>query len=147
MSCSAGPMMGGRKKRGGDEEEPSNVKNVKTPGESYPGQNDPNVNPPSTVSNIKPMVPEGAGRRRRTMRRLRGPGIGKLRTGALHGYMPTKSKTARRTILRKVVRRSSPLTTFRRLQALSTYTKRTAPSKSRTAKADRNWVKKTFMKK
>jgi hypothetical protein len=139
-------MMGGRKKRGGDEIEPSNVKNVKTPGESYPGENQPNVKPPSEVQT----VPEGAGRRRRTMRRSRvkhTPGIGELEAGKLMGYATNEPKTKRRRILRKVVKKAGPLTTFRRLQAISTYMKRTVPYKSKTARSDRNWVKKTFMKK
>jgi hypothetical protein len=74
-----------------------------------------------------------------------GPGIGKLKPGGLMGYSPSMSKTARHTKLRKVVKRKGALSTFRKLNALSTYTKRTAKSKSKTAKADRNWVKKTYM--
>jgi hypothetical protein len=75
-----------------------------------------------------------------------GPGIGELKPGGLMGYSPSMSKTARHTKLRKAVKSKGALSTFRRLNALSTYTKRTAKSKSRTAKADRNWVKKTYMK-
>lgn len=74
-----------------------------------------------------------------------GPGIGELKPGGLMGYSPSLSKTARRTKLRKVVKSKGPLSTFRKLNALSTYTKRTAKSKSKTAKVDRNWVKKTYM--
>jgi hypothetical protein len=74
-----------------------------------------------------------------------GPGIGELKPGGLMGYSPSQSKTARHTKLRKVVKRKGALSTFRKLNALATYTKRTAKSKSRTAKADRNWVKKTYM--
>jgi hypothetical protein len=74
-----------------------------------------------------------------------GPGIGELKPGGLMGYSPSQSKTARHTKLRKAVRSKGALSTFRKLNALSTYTKRTAKSKSRTAKADRNWVKKTYM--
>jgi len=76
---------------------------------------------------------------------LHGPGIGELKPGGLMGYSPSMSKTARRTKLRKVVKSKGALTTFRKLNALSTYTKRTAKGKSKTAKADRNWVKKTYM--
>lgn len=76
---------------------------------------------------------------------LHGPGIGELKPGGLVGYTPTASKTARRSSLRKSVKRSGLLSTFRKLNALSTYTKRTAKSKSKIAKTDRNWVKKTFM--
>lgn len=74
-----------------------------------------------------------------------GPGIGELKPGGLLGYSTTQSKTARHTKLRKAVKRKGALSTFRKLNALATYTKRTAKSKSRTAKADRNWVKKTYM--
>lgn len=74
-----------------------------------------------------------------------GPGIGELKPGGLMGYSPSLSKTARHTKLRKVVKSKGALSTFRKLNALSTYTKRTAKSKSKTAKADRNWVKKTYM--
>lgn len=74
-----------------------------------------------------------------------GPGIGELKPGGLMGYSPSQSKTARHTKLRKVVKRKGALSTFRKLNALATYTKRTAKSKSRTAKTDRNWVKKTYM--
>ncbi len=74
-----------------------------------------------------------------------GPGIGELKPGGLMGYSPSQSKTARHTKLRKVVKSKGALSTFRKLNALATYTKRTAKSKSRTAKADRNWVKKTYM--
>jgi len=77
---------------------------------------------------------------------LHGPGIGELKPGGLMGYSPSMSKTARHTKLRKVVKSKGALSTFRKLNALATYTKRTAKSKSRTAKADRNWVKKTYMK-
>jgi hypothetical protein len=75
-----------------------------------------------------------------------GPGIGKLEEGTMMGYTPSKSKTSRHTAIRKAVKRHGALSTFRKLNALSTYTKRTAKGKSKTAKADRNWVKKTFMK-
>ena len=75
-----------------------------------------------------------------------GPGIGELKPGGLMGYTPSMSKTARHTKLRKVVKSKGALSTFRKLNALATYTKRTAKGKSKTAKADRNWVKKTYMK-
>ena len=76
---------------------------------------------------------------------LHGPGIGELKPGGLMGYSPSLSKTARHTKLRKVVKSKGALSTFRKLNALATYTKRTAKGKSKTAKADRNWVKKTYM--
>jgi hypothetical protein len=76
---------------------------------------------------------------------LHGPGIGKLKPKGLMGYSTTLSKTARHGKLRKAVKSTGALSTFRKLNALATYTKRTAKSKSKTAKADRNWVKKTYM--
>lgn len=76
---------------------------------------------------------------------LHGPGIGELKPGGLMGYSPSMSKTARHKKLSKVVKSKGALSTFRKLNALSTYTKRTAKGKSKTAKADRNWVKKTYM--
>lgn len=74
-----------------------------------------------------------------------GPGIGKLEEGTMMGYSPASSKTSRHKAIRKAVKRHGALSTFRKLNALATYTKRTAKSKSKTAKTDRNWVKKTFM--
>lgn len=163
MSTCGGPITGsGRKKRGGDELAPGDIQQAPRDKNTAPGDIQ---NAPGSGGRRRTIMRKGyvAKRRGKTVRvsarrirdigakgkwtSLHGPGIGELKTGALKGYTPTKSKTARHTILRKVVKRSGPLKTFRRLQALSTYTKRTAPSKSRTAKADRKWVKKTFMKK
>lgn len=76
-----------------------------------------------------------------------GPGIGELESGKLHGYATNKTKRTRRVILKKDVKRDGALKTMKRLNAISVYMKRTAPSKSKTAKIDRNWVKKTFLKK
>ena len=77
-----------------------------------------------------------------------GPGIGKLKPGSLSrfGYSSASKPESRHKSLRKAVRTYGPLSTFRKLQAVSIYTKRTSKGKSRTYKADRNWVKKTFMK-
>jgi len=78
-----------------------------------------------------------------------GVGIGELKEGDLskRGYSVTKGKTARHSALRKTVKALGALSTFRKLNAVATYTKRTSKGKSRTFKADRNWVRKTFMKK
>ena len=76
-----------------------------------------------------------------------GDGIGELNKGELEGYHASEGKTMRRRILRKVVKKVGPLSTFRKLNAIATLTKRTAKGKSKTFKTDRNWVKKTFMKK
>jgi hypothetical protein len=82
----------------------------------------------------------------RTNRRRR-PGIGKLKEGKLVrlGYSAVKGKTARHKALKKAVKRYGALSTFRKLNAASTYTKRTSKGRSRTFKTDRNWVKKSFM--
>ena len=78
---------------------------------------------------------------------LHGPGIGSLKEGKLVrlGYSAEKGKTARHRALKKAVRSYGPLSTFRKLQAVSTLTKRTSKGKSKTYKADRNWVQKMFM--
>ena len=77
----------------------------------------------------------------------RNPGIGPLRKGELTslGYSVKKSKTARHRALVNAVHAYGPLSTFRKLNAISVLTKRTSKGKSKTFKADRNWVKKTFM--
>jgi len=76
-----------------------------------------------------------------------GPGIGPLKEGKLvHlGYSATRKITSRHRALKKAVKRYGALSTFRKLNAASTYTKRTSKGRSRTFKADRNWVKKSFM--
>lgn len=74
-----------------------------------------------------------------------GPGIGELEAGKLHGYATSEPTEERRKILKKDVKRDGPLKTMRRLNAIAVYMKRTVPYKSKTAKADRNWVKKTYM--
>lgn len=79
---------------------------------------------------------------------IHGPGIGEMKEGLLTsvGYSTKKNKTLRRKAIRKAVRKYGPLSTFRKLNAISTLTKRTSKGKSQTFKNDRNWVKKTFMK-
>lgn len=76
-----------------------------------------------------------------------GPGIGELESGKLHGYATSEPTATRRNILKKDVKKDGALKTMRRLNAIATYMKRTVPYKSKTAKADSNWVKKTYMKK
>ena len=89
---------------------------------------------------------ETCGGRRYTTKYLRAHGIGELKKCELHGYRAKNSKTSRRKSLRKTVRSVGALSTFRKLNALAVYTKNSAPTKSKTIKTDRNWVKKTFMK-
>lgn len=157
MSCSAGPMMGG-KKRGGDEEEPEvedteSVSSSESDEETMGGRRRRTIMRKGYVAHRRGKTIRVPGRRVRDMgakgkwRVKHGPGIGELEAGKLMGYATDEPKTQRRRILRKVVKKSGPLKTFRRLQAISTYMKRVVPYKSKTARADRNWVKKTFMKK
>lgn len=77
-----------------------------------------------------------------------GEGIGKLKPGGLSkfGYSVRKRSEARHRSLRRSVHSTGALKTFRKLNAVATYTKRTDKDASRKYIADRNWVKKTFMK-
>jgi hypothetical protein len=92
----------------------------------------------------------GSGRRRTrsAWQRKHGEGIGELHHGDLssRGYSVSRSKTARRSALRRVVKAEGPLKAFRQLNAVAVYTKNSSPTKSRTFRADRNWVRKTYMK-
>ena len=88
------------------------------------------------------------GVRKKTQRhKFHGPGIGHLKKGSLGkvGYSGTKSKTVRHFALKKAVKKFGPLSTFRKLQAVGTFTKRTSKDKSKRFMADRDWVKKTYM--
>jgi hypothetical protein len=86
------------------------------------------------------------GGRRYTKRYLKKHGIGKLKKGQLMGYHAAEKPRTRHGHLRKTVKKYGPLSTFRKLNALAVYTKNSSPTKSKTIKADRNWIKKTFMK-
>jgi hypothetical protein len=61
------------------------------------------------------------------------------------GYTTHMNATTRHKTLRKVIKKVGPLSTFRKLNAVSVLTKNTAPKSSRKMKADRKWVKKNFM--
>lgn len=80
-------------------------------------------------------------------RRTRKNVIGPLKEGSLSklGYHIDRSKTARHKSLRKAVKKYGSLSTFRKLQAVGTLTKRTKKSNSRKFLTDRNWVRKTYM--
>ena len=71
-----------------------------------------------------------------------GVGIGKLKIGELSrvGYSPRKTVRSRHTAVNKASRRYGALSTYRKLNALATYTKRTSPVLSKKVKADRNYV-------
>jgi hypothetical protein len=92
------------------------------------------------------------GARRRTRRRSHGFSfnrdvIGPLRSGDLtkFGYSSKASKTKRHSALARALHSYSPLTLFRKLQAVTTLNKRRSKGRSKTFRADRNWVRKTFM--
>ena len=76
------------------------------------------------------------------------PGIGVLKQGNLTRYGYTKiagmSQDARRAALSKAVDAYGSLTVWRKLNALSVYTRRTSPTTSKTAKADMDWIKATW---
>jgi hypothetical protein len=157
MSCGI-PSGGSRKyKKGGDEDEPTATPQIDTTPEEV---DDTSAENPQEVGGRR-IIRKGYTRKSGVHVRAskvrdmgapgkwsakHGPGIGELKPGGLMGYSPSMSKTARHSKLRKVVKSKGALSTFRKLNALATYTKRTAKGKSKTAKADRNWVKKTYMK-
>jgi hypothetical protein len=76
----------------------------------------------------------------------KGQGIGPLRKGELKKFDYSSSKTdvARHLALRKAVKEFGALGVFRKLLAVSNYTLRTQPTKSRIYKADSEWVKNEF---
>lgn len=76
-----------------------------------------------------------------------GPGIQIKHPGALKavGYSVTAKPTRRHSALRKAVHKFGPLSTFRKLAAVSTFTKRTSKGRSKKFRADSNWVKKKYM--
>jgi hypothetical protein len=76
-------------------------------------------------------------------------GIGPLRKHDLdkYGYakVTTMSVAARHAALAKAVAAYGALTVFRKLNAISVYTRRTAPASSRIFLADRNYVRTKYM--
>ena len=77
-----------------------------------------------------------------------GPGIGPLREGELakYGYTGIRDMevSARRAALHRAVQAYGSLTVWRKLNALSVYTRRTSPVTSRVTKADMDWIRGTF---
>lgn len=73
-------------------------------------------------------------------------GIGPLRKGDLknQGYDATAKASKRHEALDKVVQKYGKLSALRKLNAVATYTKRTVPSRSKTYKTDRNYIKKKY---
>ncbi len=75
-----------------------------------------------------------------------GKGIGSLKKGELsrYGYSAHDSTEERHKALRKAIQVYGPLGVFRKLDAITKYTQRTAPEAHRIFKADRTWVQKNF---
>lgn len=75
-------------------------------------------------------------------------GIGALKHGNLvrFGYqrIATLPTEKRRAALREAVAAYGSLTVWRKLNALSIYTRRTSPATSRVAKADMDWIRATW---
>lgn len=72
--------------------------------------------------------------------------IGPLKQGLMKavGYDVTASKTRRRKAVRSAVKKYGKLSTLRKLNAVSVYTRRTSPVKSRRFKADSRYVQKKY---
>ena len=75
-------------------------------------------------------------------------GIGPLKKGLLSstGYSVKKSTQKRHKSLNKLVRKEGALKAFQQLNAVAIFNKNSAPTKSKTFKRDRNWVRRKFMK-
>jgi hypothetical protein len=72
--------------------------------------------------------------------------IGPLRQGDLtsKGYSSKDSASQRHAALAKAVGAYGRLSTLRKLNAIAVLNKTTAPSRAKTFKTDRDWVKKTY---
>lgn len=78
---------------------------------------------------------------------IKGPAvIGPLKTGELKavGYDATDSASQRHAALAKAVGSYGRLSTLRKLNAVAVLNKNTSPTRAKTFKTDRNWVKKTY---
>ena len=80
---------------------------------------------------------------------LKGKGIGPLRRGnlAMHGYSGVAKMTelSRHRALMRVLRAGEPpMSLFRKLTAVMTYTRRTSPKSSKVFDQDRKWLSKKF---
>lgn len=77
-----------------------------------------------------------------------GPGIGPLRKGELakYGYskVPLLTVAQRHAALAKAVKEFGSLGVWRKLNAVSVYTRRTAPGVSKLFKEDMDWIRTTY---
>lgn len=71
-----------------------------------------------------------------------GEGIGKLRKGELikYGYQYRLSDRLRQQALKKAIKRYGALSVYRKLDAVSKLSLRTAPDASKIFELDRNWI-------
>jgi hypothetical protein len=87
----------------------------------------------------------------RTSPRVCGKGIGPLKEGELgqFGYHTVSSlpSKARHAMLAKAVAQYGALSLFRKLNAISIYTRRSSPGSSAIFLADRDWIREQYMKK
>lgn len=110
---------------------------VRPPVRPRPVRPPPSANPQVQAPQQPATAPKGgSSSRRRTAK------IGPLKKGELKavGYSATAKVSGRHRALTKAIKRYGPLSTYRKLNAVAVYTKRTAPAASKTFKADRNWV-------
>jgi len=72
--------------------------------------------------------------------------IGPLKKGDLtsKGYSASDSASQRHAALAQAVGAYGRLSTLRKLNAIAVLNKTTAPTRAKTFKTDRNWVKKTY---
>ncbi len=92
----------------------------------------------------KCITDRGAKGRWKTVKRLLG--IGPLKKGDLTalGYRANDSAEKRHESLDKAVKKYGKLSALRKLNAIAVYTKRTIPTRSKTYKTDRNYIKKKY---
>jgi len=74
------------------------------------------------------------------------PGIGKLKEGQLStlGYQVSDKPSTRRRAVDRAVAKYGKLSALRKLNAVSVYTRRTSPKKSKTFKSDVRYVQKKY---
>ena len=61
------------------------------------------------------------------------------------GYSAVDKPSVRHSTLRRAVHKFGPLSTFRKLKAVATFTKRTSKGRSRKFNADSKWIKKKYL--
>jgi hypothetical protein len=76
-----------------------------------------------------------------------GEGIGSLRKGELikYGYSYRLADSSRQKALKKAIKAYGALSVYRKLDAVSKYSTRTAPDASRIFERDRDWIKANYI--